>query len=269
MARARLWWLDTPRLIRKIVWVCIPLGVIAVSLGVYGDGHGWWDDRSFLTNLASSFASLLFGVPLALVVLTHLSAMQAEVAERRTAQRRISDAEKQFVAAFQGRLPTANVHETAEKFFSLATHARTVRRAIHNPTARAEPVSAVAADFLQEYRAAFVDPQAWGSHVGRRWNVLDQEARPLAEAAGLPWIRAGEVHDVTKSVEGLVDAPDPGRLLVLASRIDEGLQSGDPNVARSSRRHRGTLEADLDSAAAWCMAVSNVARFISVRFPGS
>jgi hypothetical protein len=55
---------------------CHPGFGVAFGLGLWGDAHHWWDDRSFLTNLLSSFTGLLVGVPFALVVLSHLGAMQ-------------------------------------------------------------------------------------------------------------------------------------------------------------------------------------------------
>ncbi|SEE69370.1 hypothetical protein SAMN05428938_8132 [Streptomyces sp. KS_5] len=72
----RRWWKDTPDPVRWVAYICLPLGALTLGLGVYGDGHGWWDHRGFLTNLMPSFTSLLFGVPTALFVLGGLGDAQ-------------------------------------------------------------------------------------------------------------------------------------------------------------------------------------------------
>lgn len=74
----RHWWRDTPSSVRWVAGVCLPLGTLAVALGIYGDSHRWWNDRAFLTNLTSGLTSLLFGVPTALFVLSSLGAAQAQ-----------------------------------------------------------------------------------------------------------------------------------------------------------------------------------------------
>jgi hypothetical protein len=59
-----------------------------MAAGVYGDHRGWWEHRSFLTNLVSSLASVMFGIPTALLILGHLSNAQAEALQKQQVRRR-------------------------------------------------------------------------------------------------------------------------------------------------------------------------------------
>lgn len=61
-------------------WV---LGAIFATLGWLGDSSGFWENRSFLTNVFSSLTSACFGIPLALIILARVGAAQAEAFARR------------------------------------------------------------------------------------------------------------------------------------------------------------------------------------------
>ncbi len=218
----RSWWLDTPRAVRWVVYICLPLGAITIGLGIYGDGHGWWDDRSFLTNLASSFASLLFGVPLALVVLTHLSAMQAAVAERRAAQRRMRAADQAFNDLFYRGFQTEPEH-IMQAMRNLEEACGELSHLLSTPS-RFE-----AGEFERRVRklldvCGVAPPPAWNYHVARSWAVLDEEVRPIAEAAGLPWMPTGEVLSIGRAVARLTEYPASFRKIRRLAMVAGSLQ---------------------------------------------
>ncbi|MEU5712579.1 MULTISPECIES: hypothetical protein [Streptomyces] len=80
-----------------MVYVCVPLGLLGIVAGVYGDHHGWWEHQSFLTNLISSLTSVMFGIPTALLVLGYLSNAQAEALQKQQIRRRA----RRDIEAFQ------------------------------------------------------------------------------------------------------------------------------------------------------------------------
>ncbi len=69
MNRIASFWSETSPSSRWVTYVSVPLGTCMAVLGLIGDSHGWWENRSFLTNLLSSTTSVLFGIPTALIVL--------------------------------------------------------------------------------------------------------------------------------------------------------------------------------------------------------
>jgi hypothetical protein len=76
-------WRETTRGVRALCLVLWGVGIIATVLGGWGDAVGWWNNKNFLSNLASSATGALFGVPFALVVVQHITARQADERERR------------------------------------------------------------------------------------------------------------------------------------------------------------------------------------------
>ncbi|MFI9296764.1 hypothetical protein [Streptomyces gardneri] len=190
-----------------------------MALGVYGDAHGWWDDRSFLTNLASSFASLLFGVPLALLVLSHLSAMQAETSERRAVTRRVQSATADFASAFQDTLPSTTLAETRGILASLVPVAE---RAVRNfPGGRGglqqDPDAVRACEEDCRVLIAGVSdvfpPAEWNAQLSRLWEVLDEEVRPSAVAAGISWMPFSDIRMMDSAIRDAALRPStPERL---------------------------------------------------------
>ncbi|TQK49797.1 hypothetical protein FBY35_0065 [Streptomyces sp. SLBN-118] len=89
-------WASTDSRVRRLTCFCLPLGFFLIGVGWYGDQHCWWNNRAFLTNLLSSFTSLMFGVPLALVVLSRITSGQAEALARAAALEQAREAAVQF-----------------------------------------------------------------------------------------------------------------------------------------------------------------------------
>lgn len=100
MQRAQNIWRETPALTKTLCKIMPALGCLLVLLGVLGDSRGWWDNRSFLTNLISSFTGLMFAVPFALVVLSRLGEAHALIAEQRAVQRHSERVLRDFHAAW-------------------------------------------------------------------------------------------------------------------------------------------------------------------------
>ncbi|SMD25981.1 hypothetical protein SAMN05661093_09559 [Kibdelosporangium aridum] len=80
-------WRETPAGLR-VLWLALwSVGVVLLGLGWWGDQAGFWSSKPFITNVFSSLTAVLFGVPLALIVLQRLGLTQAEAVEARAAQR--------------------------------------------------------------------------------------------------------------------------------------------------------------------------------------
>jgi hypothetical protein len=62
------------------MWI---LALVGTAAGAVGDLRGWWNAWPFLTNLLSSLVGALFGVPVALIVLQRIAAIETHRYERR------------------------------------------------------------------------------------------------------------------------------------------------------------------------------------------
>ncbi|WP_406126858.1 hypothetical protein [Streptomyces sp. NBC_00989] len=114
LQRARDIWRETPPLTRTLCKVMPTLGSLLTLLGVFGDSRGWWDNKSFLTNLVSSFTGLMFAVPFALVVVSRLGEAHAFLAEQRAVQRHSERVLRDFQAAW------SDMDRTIERVLVLA-----------------------------------------------------------------------------------------------------------------------------------------------------
>ncbi|WP_329391366.1 hypothetical protein OG625_40350 (plasmid) [Streptomyces sp. NBC_01351] len=254
------WWLDTPRAIRWVVYVCLPLGTLAITLGVYGDGHGWWDDRSFLTNLASSFASLLFGVPLALVVLSHLSAMQDVVIERRLAQRQTRHVAQEFRSIFLRMLPSANLAELHEAIDRLDDDLGEMRRLMVEAPGDTTQLRDVRSRAVVHYAdVSPIDYEAWAAHIKRQWTVLDEEIRPAVLSSTLNWLSAPAALRISQAVELLQSEPV---LFTDTDTVERHIRG------RTALRHNnGYLGSRVDQAREWVGALRRTVELIEGELP--
>lgn len=198
--RVRSWWQETPSAIRWVTYISVPLGFITVGLGVYGDFRQWWEGWSFLTNLVSSFASLLFGVPTALVVLSHLSGMQADAIERRSLRRSVHQAAADFEAAVMAGFKAQGLDAVKQSLRVLLETSHTYWAVLTGPTPDATQVL----EAYRERERAFVQhlsitrhrlllhsmfsASEWTERMSMSWFRLDNDIRPRMADAGLPWL---------------------------------------------------------------------------------
>ncbi|MEU6207954.1 hypothetical protein ABZ814_30730 [Micromonospora musae] len=82
-------WTGADPSIRQIAVTVWLSGIFVALTGIAGDAWRWWSDWPFVTNLLSSAAGALIGIPVALFVIQQLATAQAESIvsrrERRTA----------------------------------------------------------------------------------------------------------------------------------------------------------------------------------------
>ncbi|MFF5004698.1 hypothetical protein ACFY3G_17930 [Streptomyces phaeochromogenes] len=179
-----------------VTYAFVPAGVILGGAGLYGDAHGWWDERGFLTNLLSSVTSLLFGVPTALIILGQLGAHQAEALERRAVRRRARlaiDRFRQALLRLFSHDDLERLHETLRQLFG-ATYQwsealkslgedEASRRALLDAIANRHPLIEACLKLRRP-----LDIGEWRDELLLRWRQLDDEIRPRVEDAGLHWV---------------------------------------------------------------------------------
>ncbi|MEV5786481.1 hypothetical protein AB0L42_36620 [Streptomyces sp. NPDC052287] len=224
IARARRWWRSTPRLIQRFSIILLVIGAALASTGVWLDHTNWWEGHNFLINLVSSFTSLCFGVPTALLVLSHLGNAQADARQQQRAENQARSEIHEFQVALTRIF---NAASTAE----LATKARSLQTALHPLRTLIDADGAVTTSFFtlfndvlqlepgpsQTYRepASFAALsrdrwqwrriETWHVRVETQWRVLSDEVRPRMLECHLPWIERSPANMAELAVRRLLD----------------------------------------------------------------
>lgn len=81
----------TPRVIWQLSAVLVAVGLCGLVVGSWVETQGFWTGRPFLTNVASSLATALFGIPFALVMISSLTDVSLRYRTRVTLQNDLRD----------------------------------------------------------------------------------------------------------------------------------------------------------------------------------
>jgi hypothetical protein len=206
---------DTPKAVRWTVYICVPLGLLLLAAGIYGDSRQWWEGHSYVTNLVSSFTSLLFGVPTALIALSHLSMAQAEAANRKAVQKRARMAVQGFRAAVMGGLDACDDNEAMSKISDALGGNRELSRLVPadvNPDQQLTPEESRSLRETASERQRLMeqvllhgrtDFTGWIADIVHRWTSLDRDVRPRLEEVGLSWMSPFGYREVRLAIRAL------------------------------------------------------------------
>jgi hypothetical protein len=233
VARARQWWMSTPRLIRRFSIVLLIIGGALAGGGLWLDHTNWWEGHGFLINLASSLTSLCFGVPTALLVLSHLGNAQADARQTRRAResaiQEIADFQRALVNAFN----VASTADLADRLGRIQVELRELRLQ-PNPS-RAESTTRFLDSFTDLLKDAGTGPhrarptdwaevsrdgrqwgrmRTWHVRVVSQWKILSEEIRPQVTGCGLPWLRKTAATEAEQAARLLLseDRRNPWKL---------------------------------------------------------
>ncbi|MEJ8640009.1 hypothetical protein [Streptomyces sp. MS2.AVA.5] len=214
-----LWarWGDAPRVVRWVVVGCLVAGSAGLVVGILGDFNGFWDDKAFSTNLVSSVIGLLFGVPLALLVLSYLTEAQAEDRElkqcRRYAEKTVETFLDNLMQGFKGTDPSA-IASALDQWKIENTQAPQLLRGdapvdFDVRRQRAGEVYACLEARNSAQHAALskntTDSLDWLAQIVQNWDRLDSDIRPRVELLGIRWLPAKVYADLAAGVRLLRD----------------------------------------------------------------
>lgn len=194
----------------------VPLGITCALFGAVGDARGWWDNRGFLTNLASSFTSLLFGVPVALLVLSRLTDAQAEATLRRQVVRRARGSVQSLHDTVMQRCRASDPAVVVAELLLLRDKNRELQDRLSTSRARRLALQDLANlteernnQWDQICRLRIGDARMlrlWMSTIRRQWVEIEQ-VRTRATEADMQWLPSNLEVRVSSAVDRLGDGP--------------------------------------------------------------
>lgn len=219
--RAWAWWRETPRLIRRWSIALLLFGLPLLALGLWADMRGWWEGHEFLINLASSFTSLCFGVPAALLVFSHLGQAQEEARQKIRARAHAVQEINEFASALLEPFNATDVQQLGSKLRGMRANLRAVRTVhmadaereetgatffrqfndlVPNPSAR-RPIDSFSS--MRRYTSQWTTMRKWQTRVTSQCRILDEEVRPRVTDSGLPWLAQNRASDVRQAARWL------------------------------------------------------------------
>ncbi|MGE6735179.1 hypothetical protein, partial [Streptomyces sp. NPDC059900] len=187
--------------------VLLIVGAALAGMGLWLDRTGWWEDHGFLGNLVSSFTSLCFGVPTALLVLSHLGDALADARQRQRTEEHARRETHEFQVALTRVFDVPDTAELLARAQNLNTSVRRLRQLDDADGSAAADFFRLFNDLLelgpapsQAYRepVSFQDLscdrwqwkriETWHVRVETQWRVLSEETRPRAHEFALPWL---------------------------------------------------------------------------------
>ncbi len=113
-------WHDTSPALKRFSFWSLSLGVALTVICVAVDIEGHWDRLPFLTSLMSGITGALFGLPVGLIILSRLSAHQAEWTGRSRTERQLREAVEDLKrVAYSLVSPTRNPDDNYSYFEEL------------------------------------------------------------------------------------------------------------------------------------------------------
>ncbi|MER7271694.1 hypothetical protein ABT344_25730 [Micromonospora carbonacea] len=267
-------WAQTGRPVRVASLGMWSAGGLGTVVGVVGDQLGWWDDRPFLTNLMSSLVGALFGIPLALIVLRRVTAVEGRRTERAEALHVAHVTAERLAADLAPLCPDRRLAERAagilrrlddELLPGLADH-RFGPALAEALTLWTEAVGLCDAGLRDAPSARDVLRDAEAT-----WRHLRRDVAPRLRAHGVSWPSRATADRVDRLLAD-VDAflrDDPGEVhhLAEAARMTLSERSIDPLVALYAdeyavlggiREQVGSLSAGVTAAVALLAAVDQL-----------
>jgi len=181
-------WRETTPGVRALCLTLWSAGLIAAAFGAWGDVAGWWQDKNFLANLASSAAGALFGVPFALVVIQYITARQADERERRDVTHQAAQLARELVADAK-QLVRAEAHPQA--VVDLRAALRRARGVLEQYASGidSDPEAVLQAYALwQEMVSSRTTTELLLDRIATNWRSLKEDTRPRLLRVGAVWL---------------------------------------------------------------------------------
>lgn len=227
---ARREWRQVGPTVRVSALTMWALGVALLAVGVWFDHTHRWDDFPFLTNMVSALDGALFGLPVALVVVTRLAVREANRNEEAEIFRRLGNVSRRL--SDQARdvemiLPLTERHEVEQAIAKLDAALATLRQQLSRMLNNADKQNYF--KLAHEIDTGIVDlVYVWGpieeamsreiADIAAEWRVCGDYLRPRLAALGIPWISATLDSEINSHMDVLIEMKKVG-----AYRFDLGL----------------------------------------------
>lgn len=245
-------WRETGPGVRVLCLALWAAGAVTLVAGVWGDATGWWQDRGYLANLVSSATSGLFGVPVALVVIQHITTRRADEREAREVQRLAARLAREMTTDARGLV---RVEAQSRAVAVLRAALRAARQALTTaPSPDPGPVQR-AYELWGELVSPAASAQSPLDRLSANWRSLKDDARPRLIHAGQPWLDPD-----------LVELLDETLTRALSPRADLTWMDDVRHAGESPLRLRGPADVDahlrlLHRADEYLRAVERASRY--------
>lgn len=269
----RLWAETSPpvRAASVAMWAGAGLGT---ALGVVGDERGWWAAHAFLTNLLSSLVGALAGIPLALIVIRRITAVES---------RRLERAEALHMARFTVRSLAADLAPLCPDRQRAADLADVLHHIDRDrlpalPDLRFGPALAEVLELWSRQAGSLPLAVRTGPPAADilddaedTWRHLCRDIAPRLQLYGVPWLPRATVDRIERLFAAAVDfsRDDQCEVRELTEAARAALAAGDvgPLVALYEdeyaivggiREQAVTLSAGIDAVLALCAEVDRL-----------
>jgi len=207
MSFLRAIWIETSPPLRRawaIMWVA---GTVLLFLGIWGDSVNYWDQKPFLVNICSALTGVMFGIPLALIVLQRVTVSETDAAEARAARRLAARVSSDLALASAALIPagTSKVRDVKNHLETLVEPLQ--RRYMYGPSNRPDSPAEVKTflDAVGEFMyctETLLSPDRTRlfAEIEAQWSILNTESRSRLLETGGKWLDGLEVRELASAV---------------------------------------------------------------------
>ncbi|TDD98099.1 hypothetical protein [Actinomadura rubrisoli] len=208
MKRLKSFWSNLDSLM-KVTWVTLwIIGAILVFLGLWGDNTGFWEGKSFSTNLISSMTGAAFGIPLALIFLQGLTARQTELLEMHSAKRLAHQVAQEIVQNSIELMPSGieEVENVSENLAAMSSEIREIAKDRHDQE-EASRIHQELSNIVTNWHQLCIIPGGTATEglyeIEQQWSYFKQEVYArIVEIKGA-WIEPSLQSNIDKSIAKL------------------------------------------------------------------
>ncbi|WP_030198225.1 hypothetical protein [Streptomyces sp. NRRL S-87] len=203
-------WAETPKQIRRLSVLLLPLGTVLFFVGLRLDATDGWTGHDYLLNVYSGLTGACFGIPVALLLLNRLTSAQDEVRQAEQARQRAGEEATAFQQSLLSGFEASDLADLTTRVAALQAQLADLRlkraddparsEAVHDflaafdrllPSPSGDPRPSLGALHHTEERAAVSE---WRSRIRVRWTVLNTEVRPTLHGQDWPEAVAAEAQ---------------------------------------------------------------------------
>ncbi|MEO3785059.1 hypothetical protein ABGB12_17140 [Actinocorallia sp. B10E7] len=220
-----------------------------------GDFNGWWEERSFLTNMLSAICGALFGIPVALIFLQQISTQQALLIEKRRTVALARKVINNLKVAVESLSPSGMLI-AEEKGVQVRKHSEELERyALDRATdIDMQKIRIECQEIVDSWSDLSVMPGNSAAHIinemQQKWTYFNQEIYTRSMESEIDWIPVSLVNKFDKMMETLNSFNEVSEgsglyfleeEMYMGGRVSDDLKDSHPANIHQASRSLGVL----------------------------